>query len=54
MALLAAIQVRSRGELASVLIFVAVHALRELDSVKSVFAFGNMALCALDRRVLLY
>lgn len=53
-ALLAAIQVGNAGELAHVLVLVAIHALRELHPVKGVLALGNMALRALHCGVLLH
>jgi len=53
-ALLAVIDVRYSGELPPMLIFVAVHTLRELHQVESVLAFWNMAFGALDGRMLLH
>ena len=45
------VEIRSRHKLAIVLIFVAIGALLKLNLEERVFAFGNMALRALDREV---
>ena len=52
-ALLTAIQVWSAGELTPMLVLVAVHALRKFHSIERVFAFGDVALRALDLSMLL-
>ena len=51
-AILAAIEIGSGGELPSVLVFVAIRARREFHLVKRVFAGGKMTLRAFDRDVL--
>jgi hypothetical protein len=53
-ALITAIQVRRAGELALMLVLVAIRALRKFHPIERVFALGEVAFRALDRGVLLY
>lgn len=53
-ALVTAIQVRGTGELALMLVLVAIRALPKFHAIERVLAFGQVAARALDRRVLLY